>query len=133
MGRYYTGDIEGKFWFGIQSSDDAEFFGAYEAEPNFTDYNIPNDCKDEKVKEGIEECLKELGDWKERLDQFFEQTSHYSNDMIIKYWKDKHDEVINTDAIERQMEWYARLNLGRKIQKFFEENPNDDCYFTAEL
>ena len=27
MGRYYEGDIEGKFWFGVQSSDDADFFG----------------------------------------------------------------------------------------------------------
>jgi len=28
MGRYYSGDINGKFWFGIQSSTDAENFGA---------------------------------------------------------------------------------------------------------
>ena len=28
MGRYYDGDIEGKFWFAVQSSDDGEFFGA---------------------------------------------------------------------------------------------------------
>ena len=28
MGRYYSGDIEGKFWFGIQPSNDAEQFGA---------------------------------------------------------------------------------------------------------
>jgi len=28
MGRYYTGDIVGKFWFAIQSSDDASHFGA---------------------------------------------------------------------------------------------------------
>lgn len=27
MGRYYRGDIEGKFWFGTQSSDDATHFG----------------------------------------------------------------------------------------------------------
>jgi sugar phosphate isomerase/epimerase len=27
MGRYYTGDIDGKFWFAVQSSDDADFFG----------------------------------------------------------------------------------------------------------
>ena len=26
MGRYYTGDIEGKFWCGTQDSDDATFF-----------------------------------------------------------------------------------------------------------
>jgi len=29
MGRYYTGDIEGKFVFGIQSSDAADRFGAH--------------------------------------------------------------------------------------------------------
>ena len=27
MGRYYQGHISGKFWFGIQSSKDADFFG----------------------------------------------------------------------------------------------------------
>ena len=27
MGRYYHGDIEGKFMFAVQSSDDADFFG----------------------------------------------------------------------------------------------------------
>jgi hypothetical protein len=27
MGRYYNGDIEGKFWVAVQSSDDADFFG----------------------------------------------------------------------------------------------------------
>lgn len=27
MGRYYSGDISGKFWFGVQSSTDAENFG----------------------------------------------------------------------------------------------------------
>lgn len=27
MGRYYNGHISGKFWFGIQRSNDADFFG----------------------------------------------------------------------------------------------------------
>ena len=27
MGRYYDGDIEGKFWFAVQSSNDANHFG----------------------------------------------------------------------------------------------------------
>ena len=27
MGRYYYGQISGKFWFGVQSSDDASYFG----------------------------------------------------------------------------------------------------------
>ena len=27
MGRCYCGDIEGKFWFGVQDSNDVEKFG----------------------------------------------------------------------------------------------------------
>ena len=27
MGRYYHGDIDGKFWVAVQSSTDADFFG----------------------------------------------------------------------------------------------------------
>ena len=37
MGRYYKGDIEGKFWFGVQSSADADFFGK-EGAPNYLSY-----------------------------------------------------------------------------------------------
>ena len=27
MGRYYNGDINGKFWFAVQNSNDANHFG----------------------------------------------------------------------------------------------------------
>ena len=37
MGRYYNGDIEGKFWFGLQSSDAADRFG-YEGTTTHLDY-----------------------------------------------------------------------------------------------
>ena len=37
MGRYYSGDIEGKFWFAIQSSDDADYFGV-EGVSNYLGY-----------------------------------------------------------------------------------------------
>ena len=37
MGRYYNGDIDGKFWFAVQSSNDADFFGV-EGTPRFLDY-----------------------------------------------------------------------------------------------
>ena len=37
MGRYYNGDIEGKFWFAVQSSDDADFFGQ-QGEARFLNY-----------------------------------------------------------------------------------------------
>ena len=35
MGRYYRGDIEGKFWFAVQQSDDADYFGVEGERPNF--------------------------------------------------------------------------------------------------
>ena len=35
MGRYYTGDIEGKFWFALQSSNAASRFGGVESEPAY--------------------------------------------------------------------------------------------------
>jgi len=130
MGRYYNGDIEGKFWFGVQSSQDGEFFGALENN-NYINYMVDRD--DNNVEEGIKECLKELNNWKERLDQFFEENNGYNDEMIIKHWKERFDEVINQDAIRRQLEWYARLALGEQIQKFLKDNPETDCYFEAEL
>ena len=39
MGRYYNGDVEGKWWFGVQSSDTPEKFGGYETH---IDYTISN-------------------------------------------------------------------------------------------
>ena len=39
MGRYYQGDIEGKFWFGVQDSEDADFFGC-EGEARFLTYSF---------------------------------------------------------------------------------------------
>ena len=38
MGRYYSGDINGKFWFALQSSNAPSRFGGYENEPNYINY-----------------------------------------------------------------------------------------------
>ena len=56
MGRYYHGDIDGKFWFGVQSSTDAEFFGV-EGNANFLHYYFDEDNKKDIVK-GKLECEK---------------------------------------------------------------------------
>ena len=39
MGRYFSGDI-GKFWFGVQASDDASFFGGEVNEPTEIEYSF---------------------------------------------------------------------------------------------
>ena len=119
MGRYFEGDIEGKFWFGVQDSDDANFFGV-ECQFHYLSYYFDEDNLDD-IKRGIDECKERLGDWKKKLDDFFEKNDSY-NDKMLK------EQINLTDR--SMLEWYARLGLGEKILKCVEEN--GQCEFEAE-
>lgn len=125
MGRYYSGDIEGKFWFGVQPSDDASFFGGVESEPSYIEHSFEEDDLP-NIKKGIETCIKELGEYKEKLDKWFEKNGNgYNDEMLEVEFKLKKEEIKNI------LEWYARLELGNKILKCVEENGT--CTFEAEL
>lgn len=43
MGRYYYGDIEGKFWVGVQSSFAADRFGSFVCEEEHDDDELDED------------------------------------------------------------------------------------------
>ncbi len=119
MGRYYQGDIEGKFWFGCQKSTDAEFFGARE-EQDFINY-----CVDDvdTVLIGIDKCKDALGD----LVYLFDLA--YRGDI-----KDNPDwQKLSEEKQTEMYEWFARLDIGMRILKYFMANPDDYCNFTAEL
>lgn len=129
MGRYYSGDIEGKFWFGVQSSDDGEFFGAKELEHITIDYEV--DDIDE-VAEGVEKCKKMLGKDKARLDKFFDSLEFgYNEDMVKKYWLKEFKAELKDADVSGMLKWYARLELGEKILKCMQENGY--CSFSAEV
>ena len=128
MGRYYNGDIEGKFWFGVQSSDDAEFFGAIGSEPNYIDYYVDDI---EAVTKGLNNCKNALGDNKQRLDAFFNDLDFYNDNKIIEYWKSKFNIDLTEREVRQMLVWYARLELGEKIFNCMQENQT--CSFTAEL
>jgi len=132
MGRYYSGDIEGKFWFAVQSSDDASFFGgsdeeiideesgeAFELEYFFQTGDL------EEIDHGIEECLSQLGDRKGQLDAFFARLDGYNNTMVSESLE------INVIEVRPLLEWYARLELGVKIRDCVKKK--GQCSFTAEL
>lgn len=129
MGRFYSGDIEGKFWFAVQSSDDAEHFGAYQRD--VIEYTVPND---EAVQKGIDKCRRELSGYKKLLDKFFDIIDGgYNNKMIIEYLESNGMEA-NEDIVRHLLENYARLELGLKIKNYFDENPDaEELYFEAEL
>lgn len=129
MGRYYNGDIEGKFWFGVQDSDDAEFFGASVTQPHYLDC-YADDIN--AISKGIAECLDALGDNKQKLDDFFNGIEHgYNDEMIIDYYKRKHDATVTENDIRKMLKWYARLELGQKMFDCVKQK--GDCSFTAEL
>lgn len=124
MGRYYSGDIEGKFWFGVQSSTAADRFGVQYTEPNYVTYyfdrsNIPD------IKQEINVIIETLGDYKEKLDEFFADGKPYNFEQLAEYLEVKPDKVMDI-LID-----YADLDLGEKILKCVEEN--GECTFDAEL
>jgi len=124
MGRYYNGDIEGKFWFGVQDSNDADFFGSTGYEPNYLQYYFNKEEHSESINNGIKKCLVELGEYKEAFDKFFDLNNGYNDEMLIKQLKKPMDEI------KAKLEWYSRLRLGIKIRDCVEKT--DYCEFQAE-
>jgi hypothetical protein len=140
MGRYYTGDIEGKLWFGVQSSDDADFFGVESEYVYSLDYdgNEPISSKEptelsysftkedlEGVEEGLDTCREKLGSYLYKLDDFFRREDGYSKDQLARELGVTKDEAMGL------LKWYARYELGKKIR--WSIQANGQCNFTCEL
>ena len=123
MGRYYNGDIEGKFWFAVQDSDDADFFGV---EGHYAYLHYYFDKKNmTTIDKGIKTCIDTLGSWNEKLDKFFKENNGYNDEMLEKQIGLKQDKARGV------LQWYARLHLGQEIKKCVEEK--EQCSFEAEL
>ena len=70
MGRYYDGDIEGKFWFAVQSSDDGEHFGCTECGSNVIEYYLDRDTFNDVGMKKIKELRRKLSFHKELKELF---------------------------------------------------------------
>jgi len=126
MGRYYHGDIEGKFWFAVQSSCDGEFFGMEEQDPSFIPY-YSDDL--ELAEKGVKECKKELRGYLTKMNKFFNSVDSYNDTTLAEALNlegDKHD------GLRRKLlVWYARLTLGKKIVSAIKKD--GQCWYEAEL
>jgi hypothetical protein len=74
MGRYYYGNIEGKFWFGIQSSNAADRFGVIGQPPDYLEYYFDEDNLEECENE-IKSIEEKLADELPLLDEFYDVNS----------------------------------------------------------
>lgn len=121
MGRYYNGDIDGKFMFALQPSNAGERFFAKETEPEYIKYEISRDNYSEIVEEL--DKIKASGSV-DSVQAMFDKTDYGWNDAIQK----EHG-VSDEDLSE-----YADYQLGMKIKVWFDENPEYNCLkFIAEL
>ena len=117
MGRYYNGDIQGKFMFAVQPSNAADRFGSVGQRVDIIEYHF-----DEEHLPKINEELAELKDGHEKVTKFFESIGNggYNDEMADEY-----------GVTQQDMSDYADYNLGKNIKDYVEEN--GDCYFSAEL
>lgn len=121
MGRYYSGDINGKFMFAVQSSNAGERFEAFDIEPQYVEYCVKRESYGH-IKKTLEE-IEKTGAVK-RVEDMFENEDGLYNDDIQK----KHN-VSDSDLSE-----YADWILGSKIKSFFDENKEEDwLYYNAEF
>ena len=115
MGRYYEGMIEGKFMFGVQSSNAADRFGSTYTEPNYVDYYF-----NEEHLPTINEELESLEESFKKVEKFFEDkdswTSQQQEDAGIK---------------KQEMSDYADYRLGVQIRDCILDQGY--CEFEAEL
>ena len=130
MGRYYDGDIEGKFWFAVQSSHAPARFGGNEYEPNYINYYFGEDQLEE-VKTELKRIEEILGEDLKRLQDFFEANNGYNNQKIIDWYMEKYKETINDEYVKDMLVEYADYELGNQIAECIKEK--GDCNINCEL
>ena len=115
MGRYYSGDIEGKFMFAVQSSTAADRFGSVYNEPSYVEYYF-----DEDQLDTIKEELETLKDSYIKVSKYFEGKESYTD-----------EDALSNGITKDDMSDYADYILGEKIMNCIIENGS--CSFDAEL
>ena len=117
MGRYYSGDIDGKFWFALQSSDAADRFGVTGQQPSTLTYYFSEDDL-EGVEAEIKNIEDSLGDKLQLIEKFFEERNGYNDKMLEE-----------AGITQDELRDYADLGLGKQIRDSIKEN--GQCSFEA--
>ncbi len=130
MGRYYRGDIQGKFWFGVQSSTVPRDFspdGEHDDEDgNYTYWGFSKDTLPD-VEKHLGTLTERLGQYKEKLDAFFKDRDMYNDEELVKAVAPSWDYDSFRDTI---LQWYADYLLGTQIADCIRKN--GECHFKGE-
>lgn len=128
MGRYYYGDIEGKFMFAVQPSDAGERFGAYECptEPEYIDYAVCRESSYEDISKELESILKSGA--VQRVKHMWQELEKIGRNSYNDEDREKYG------VSDKDMREYADWCMGTQMKDYFDENPDEShIYFNAEL
>ena len=123
MGRWYSGDIEGKFWFAVQNSNAADRFGVTGVQPEELYYYFDRGNL-EDVEEELNVIKKQLGKYRTKMKEFFKSNGSYTDEKLAQFLDVP---VVKAKSL---LNVYADYELGMKIRKCILEN--GQCEFTAE-
>ena len=150
MGRYYNGDIEGKFAFGVQSSDTMDKFGAVSVDSikyigcgcNY----IENEDYCQECYDSKEEHTNVLIENEEYYQKCFSEDGMLDSEMTKEDFEEyglpflrKHEELYKkgqaneNDLAGDEEEIYYDMEILMEIQAFFEENEVTVCRWRGEL
>jgi hypothetical protein len=132
MGRYYRGDIEGKFWFAVQSSDAPKVFSPDKEEYTEEDFGVLTYWGFSKdtlplVEQRLNLLTERLGAYKENLDAFFKDRDMYNDEELVKAIAPSLDVDQFQTTILRD---YADHQLGTQIADCIRKN--GECNFEGE-
>jgi len=124
MGRYYSGDIDGKFWFGVQSSSAADRFGVEGIVPEYLEYSFWSDDL-EAVEKELKDIEESMEGRLELLKTHFENKVTYSDEELANYLK------VEKNQLMWYLSEYADYQLGVEIRDCIKNTGS--CFFKAEL
>ena len=118
MGRYYTGDIEGKFWFGVQPTGDLLEFGSDRSESSLNVVVYYEEFKFHKKK-------------LENLKINFKKNFKITYKDFIRKMNKKGSSETNTPEWKKMCREASLIELGDKIIKALKDK-KDDLYIEGE-
>jgi hypothetical protein len=132
MGREYYGDINGKFWYGVQSSTSSVRFGGhYERdEDEDSEYTTSVSFYFEDICRVVSELMdikkKHVGfKYFKMLEKHFSKNNSYDINKLAKKLS------LPVDKVEYLLSEYADYQLGKQIFDYMFENGS--CSFVATL
>ena len=124
MGRWYSGDIEGKFWATVQNSDAADRFGVTGHQPEELYYHFDIESLPGIYQE-LSNIATSLGSNLILLHKFFKENTGYTDEKVAEYLG------VELDVAKNLLKDYADFELGIEIAEAVRKT--GQCEFTAEL